>query len=186
MGNFTANRLAIADVVVITPRRFRDARGFFMETYVEPAFRELGIEARFIQDNHSLSEPRGTIRGLHFQRPPRAQAKLVRVVRGAVFDVAVDLRRASPTFGKWCGATLTAGGGEQIFIPRGFAHGFCTLEPDTEVVYKVDDIYAPDADAGLLWSDPALGIAWPVPAAEVLVSDKDAKLPSFAGFQSPF
>jgi dTDP-4-dehydrorhamnose 3,5-epimerase len=186
MGNFTASSLAIPDVLLIKPRKFRDARGFFMETYVESAFAAFGITARFVQDNHSLSEPRGTIRGLHFQRPPHAQAKLVRAVRGSAFDVAVDLRRGSPTFGKWCGAMLTADGGEQIFLPRGFAHGFCTCEPNTEIVYKVDDVYAPDCDAGLVWNDPVLAVEWPVAAAEVLVSDKDARLPGFSSFQSPF
>jgi dTDP-4-dehydrorhamnose 3,5-epimerase len=186
MSNFSSENLSIAGVILVRPRRFADSRGFFMETYKAPDFAELGIDTVFTQDNHSLSTRRGTIRGLHFQTPPRAQAKLVRVVSGSVFDVAVDLRRAGPTYGKWCGATLTAAGGEQLFIPRGFAHGFCTLEDDTEVLYKVDDVYAPANDAGLSWSDPALANQWPVPAADVLTSDKDARLPGLASFASPF
>lgn len=186
MQKFTAQRLSIHEVIVIKPRKFNDSRGFFMETYVEPVFRDLGIDARFIQDNHSFSAARGTIRGLHFQKPPHSQAKLVRVVRGSIFDVAVDLRRASPNYGKWCGATLSAAGGEQIYIPRGFAHGFCTSEPDTEVVYKVDDLYAPECEAGLIWSDPMLAIEWPVATNDILVSDKDGKLPAFANFLSPY
>lgn len=186
MEKFSATRLEIPDVIVIKPRKFNDARGFFMETYVEPVFMKLGVSSRFVQDNHSLSHPRGTIRGLHFQKPPHAQAKLVRAVRGSVFDVAVDLRRASPTFGRWCGATLTAGGGEQIYLPRGFAHGFCTLERDCEVVYKVDDFYAPECDAGLMWNDTDLAISWPIPHREIVVSEKDGRLPAFSGFVSPF
>ena len=186
MQKFTAQRLAIPDVIVIVPRKFKDSRGFFMETYVEPVFHQLGVESRFIQDNHSLSEKRGTVRGLHFQIPPHAQAKLVRVIRGSVYDVAVDLRRASPTYGQWCGAMLTDAGGEQIYIPRGFAHGFCTCEPNTEVVYKVDNVYAPDCDGGLIWSDPTLAINWPVGQEEIAVSDKDAKLVRFNEFNSPF
>ena len=186
MEKFTREPLGIAGVLLIRPRKFNDSRGFFMETWVEPAFEKLGVTARFVQDNHSLSRARGTVRGLHFQAPPRAQAKLVRVVRGSIFDVAVDIRRGSPTFGRWCGATLSAENAEQLFMPAGFAHGFCTLEPDTEVVYKVDAVYAPDLDMGLLWSDPRLAIDWPVPRGDILVSDKDAKQPDFATFESPF
>jgi dTDP-4-dehydrorhamnose 3,5-epimerase len=186
MSNFAAERLSIPDVVLIMARRFADSRGWFMESWKAPAFAELGVAAEFVQDNHSMSARRGTVRGLHFQSPPRAQAKLVRVLRGAIYDVAVDLRRGSPTYGQQCGATLTAAGGEQLFVPRGFAHGFCTLEDETEVAYKVDDVYAPECDGGLLWSDADIGVNWPCPAAEILVSDKDAKLPNFAGFHSPF
>lgn len=178
--------MEIPGVVVIEPQKFADARGFFMETYSAPAFRELGIDGVFVQDNQSLSRRRGTIRGLHFQIAPHAQAKLVRALRGAIFDVAVDLRRGSPTYGKWCATTLTASRGEQLFIPRGFAHGFCTLEPEVEVAYKVDDVYAPDCDRGLVWNDPTLAIDWPFPPDEIVVSEKDAALPGFAGFSSPF
>jgi dTDP-4-dehydrorhamnose 3,5-epimerase len=129
--------LAFPDVLVFRPKRFEDSRGFFSETYNRSAFAKAGADLEFVQDNHSLSKSRGTIRGLHFQMPPFGQAKLVRVVRGAIFDVAVDIRKSSPNFGKWVSATLSADGGEQILIPAGYAHGFCTLEPDTEVLYKV-------------------------------------------------
>lgn len=186
MANFRSRVMTIPGVILIEPRTFADARGFFMETYSAPAFRDLGIDCVFVQDNHSLSTRRGTIRGLHFQAPPHAQAKLVRVLRGSIFDVTVDLRSASPTYGKWCAATLTASGGEQLFVPRGFAHGFCTLRPDVEVAYKVDDVYVPDCDCGLVWNDPALAIVWPLPAQEIVVSEKDAALAGFAGFSSPF
>jgi len=178
--------LDIPGLVLLTPRRFADARGYFVETYNEGAFRAAGIAARFIQDNQSYSARRGTIRGLHFQLPPAAQAKLVRVLQGSVYDVAVDLRVGSPAFGRHDGATLTAAGGEQLFIPRGFAHAFCTLEPDTVVAYKVDDYYAPASDSGLIWDDPTLAIQWPVARADVVLSDKDRKLGRFADFASPF
>jgi dTDP-4-dehydrorhamnose 3,5-epimerase len=185
MAGFTARSLDVPEVRLVSSRRFADARGFFMETYSAPDFFELGIDSVFVQDNHSLSLQKGTVRGLHFQRPPKAQAKLVRVLKGAIFDVAVDLRIGSPTYGRWCGATLTAAGGEQLFVPRGFAHGYCTLESDVEVAYKVDDVYAPDCDAGIFWNDPDLKIEWPV-AGAAAVSEKDAALPSFAGLASPF
>jgi len=185
-GKFTATPQALPGVLLITPRRFGDHRGFFMETYSADAYADFGIDCAFVQDNHSLSAAAGTIRGLHFQRPPHAQAKLVRVVRGSVFDVAVDLRRSSPTYGQWCGATLTAEGGEQYFIPRGFAHAFCTLEPDTEFVYKVDGYYAPESDAGLRFDDPDLAIDWPVDRAGVTVSEKDSSLPFLRDFDTPF
>jgi dTDP-4-dehydrorhamnose 3,5-epimerase len=170
----------------LRPRRFQDARGYFSETYNERTVAEAGIVARFVQDNQSYSAVRGTIRGLHFQLPPAAQAKLVRVLRGSVYDVAVDLRTGSPTYGRWEGATLTAEGGEQLFVPRGFAHGFCTLEPDTAVAYKVDAFYAPASDSGLIWNDAALAIDWPVRRGEAVLSDKDLKLGGFAEFRSPF
>ncbi len=186
MSNFTAERLIIPEIILVRPRKFADSRGWFMETWKAPDFAALGAAVDFVQDNHSMSTKRGTIRGLHFQIPPRAQAKLVRVLRGAVYDVAVDLRRGAATYGKRCGATLTAEGGEQLFIPRGFAHGFCTLNDNTEVVYKVDNVYAPECEAGLFWGDPDLAVDWPIHSSEILVSDKDAKLPEFAGFNSPF
>ncbi|ACK51632.1 dTDP-4-dehydrorhamnose 3,5-epimerase [Methylocella silvestris BL2] len=173
-------------VLVLKPRRFADQRGYFVETYNRRTFAKAGVDAQFVQDNQSFSAKAGTIRGLHFQLPPAAQAKLVRAVRGAIFDVAVDLRAGSPTFGRWIGETLTAGGGEQLLIPRGFAHAFCTLEDDVEVAYKVDDFYAPTCDSGLIWNDPDLKIEWPVEASAAVLSDKDAKLGRFADFVSPF
>lgn len=181
-----AKNLKLPGVILVKPRRFSDARGYFSETYNEKTFRAAGITAHFVQDNQSLSTQRGTIRGLHFQLPPAAQGKLVRVLQGSVYDVAVDLRVGSPTYSRWEGATLTAEGGEQIYVPRGFAHAFCTLEPDTVVAYKVDEFYAPASDSGLIWNDPTLAIEWPVAANEVVLSDKDKKLGRFADFASPF
>lgn len=169
--------LAIPDVKLVVPKRFGDRRGFFSETYNAQALAEAGIKENFVQDNHSLSAEVGTIRGLHFQKPPHAQAKLVRVSRGRVLDIALDLRTGSPTFGKHVAAELSADNWAQLFIPVGFAHAFCTLEPDTEFLYKVTDYYAPDCDGGVLWSDPTLGIEWPVTADKAILSDKDARLP---------
>lgn len=186
MSKFAFEPLAIPAVVLVRPKKFGDARGYFMETWSEAAFAAAGIAAAFVQDNQSLSAARGVVRGLHFQAPPTPQAKLVRVLRGAVFDVAVDLRKGSPSYGRWCAATLTADGAEQLFVPRGFAHGFCTLEPGTEVAYKVDGPYAPDCEGGLAWDDPDLAIAWPIAPEEAQLSGKDAALPGFAGFTSPF
>lgn len=166
--------------------RFGDARGWFMETYSEARARAVGFDVRFVQDNQSFSAQTGTIRGLHFQRPPHAQAKLVRCVRGSIMDYAVDLRRGSPTYGEWVGGKLTAEGGEQLFVPIGFAHGFITLEPDVEVAYKVSDVYAPDCDGGIAWNDPAIGIDWPLPTSGAVLSDKDKALPFLTEFESPF
>ena len=140
----------------------------------------------FVQDNMSLSGPRYTMRGLHFQAPPKTQAKLVSVLQGAVLDVAVDIRRGSPTFGRHVAVTLSAAGGEQVFIPPGFAHGFCTLEPDTMVAYKVSEFYAPEAERGLSWGDPALAIGWPMPHAEAELSERDRHHPPLAAFETPF
>jgi dTDP-4-dehydrorhamnose 3,5-epimerase len=176
----------IPGVLLLKPRYFNDARGYFVETYNLRAARAAGLTADFVQDNQAFSHKRGTVRALHFQVPPRAQAKLVRVLRGSIYDVAVDLRVGSPTYGRWTAATLTAEHGEQVFVPRGFAHGYCTLEADTEVAYKVDDYYAPDCEGGLIWNDPTLAIDWPVAASEAMLSDKDLKLPQFADFVSPF
>jgi dTDP-4-dehydrorhamnose 3,5-epimerase len=181
-----AEPLAIPEVVLFEPRKFEDERGYFMETFRASLLKEAATEISFVQDNQSRSLQPGTIRGLHFQTPPAAQAKLVRVVRGAILDVAVDLRRASPTYGRWVGATLTAERGHSLFVPRGFAHGFCTLEPDTEVAYKCDAYYSPANDAGLNFADPTLAIDWPVSPDKAVVSAKDARLPPFAGFASPF
>jgi dTDP-4-dehydrorhamnose 3,5-epimerase len=178
--------LALPGLILLTPRRFADARGYFVETYNEKTFRAAGITAQFVQDNQSYSARRGTIRGLHFQSPPAAQAKLVRVVHGSVYDVAVDLRVGSPSYGRWAAVTLTADSDQQVLLPRGFAHGFCTLEPDTVLAYKVDAFYSPAHDSGLIWNDPQLAIDWPIAAADLVLSDKDQKLGRFAGFVSPF
>jgi dTDP-4-dehydrorhamnose 3,5-epimerase len=177
--------LTIPDVKVIAPSRFADARGFFSETYSERVFAQAGIDQKFIQDNHSLSVIPGTVRGLHFQTPPLAQDKLVRCVRGAILDVAVDIRRGSPTYGKHVAAEISADNWHQIFVPAGFAHGFCTLVPETEVIYKVSAFYSPEHEKGIAWNDPALAIAWPA-VAGALVSPKDAVLPLLSGFASPF
>jgi dTDP-4-dehydrorhamnose 3,5-epimerase len=168
---------ALADVLMITPKRFGDARGFFSETYSKPAFADAGLVFEFVQDNHSYSAAPGVVRGLHYQLPPAAQDKLVRVVRGAILDVAVDIRRASPTFGRHVTLRLSAEAWNQALVPVGFAHGFCTLEPDTEVLYKVSAPYAPDLERGVLWNDPDLGIDWPVEPAVAVVSDRDRTHP---------
>jgi len=177
---------SILGVLLLKPRYFHDARGFFVETYNARSAHAAGFAAEFVQDNQALSLKSGTVRALHFQVPPRMQAKLVRVLRGSIYDVAVDLRAGSPNYGHWVAATLTAQSGEQILVPRGFAHGYCTLEADTEVAYKVDDYYAPECERGLAWDDPTLAITWPVSAADAVLSDKDRKLPRFADFDSPF
>ena len=176
----TFTRLAIADVVLVQPVRHGDARGYFCETYKKPQFDAFGLDIAFVQDNESLSREVGVVRGLHFQLPPFAQDKLVRVVRGAILDVAVDIRKDSPTFGRHVSAVISAADWNQILVPIGFAHGFCTLEPDTEVIYKVTNYYSAEHDRGLLWNDPALGIDWPVAADKARLSDKDHKHPTFA------
>lgn len=176
----------IADVLLVVPRRFADARGSFVETYNAARFAAAGIATTFVQDNQVHSAAAGTVRGLHFQAPPHTQAKLVRVLKGRIFDVAVDLRAGSATYGRWVSRILTAEGGEQLFVPRGFAHGYCTLTPDTEVAYKVDDVYAPAAEGGIVWDDPGLAIPWPVSADEAVLADRDRELARFAGFASPF
>ncbi|HXP97396.1 MAG TPA: dTDP-4-dehydrorhamnose 3,5-epimerase [Telmatospirillum sp.] len=163
----------IPDVRIVKPRRFGDHRGFFSETFNVKTFAEAGISKPFVQDNHSLSGPKGTIRGLHFQIPPFAQDKLVRVVRGAILDVAVDIRRNSPTYGQSVAVVLSAEEWNQLYIPIGFAHGFCTIEPDTEVIYKVTNFYSAEHDRGLLWNDPDLSIDWPVSGDAAVLSDKD-------------
>lgn len=169
--------LELSGVKLIRPMRHRDSRGYFAEVYRADALAAAGFTQPFVQDNHSLSIEAGTIRGLHFQTPPRAQAKLVRCVRGAIFDVAVDLRAASETFGQHVGIELSAENGVQLLIPEGFAHGFCTLVPNTEVIYKVTDYYSPEFDSGVLWSDPDLKIAWPMAADSATLSSRDAQLP---------
>jgi dTDP-4-dehydrorhamnose 3,5-epimerase len=169
---------------IIHPKVFQDERGFFLESYSEKAFAEKGITARFVQDNHSYSAKKGVLRGLHFQLPPNEQAKLVRVTQGKVWDVIVDLRRQSPTYGKWEGFELSDKNFQILFVPRGFAHAFLTLEDDTEFIYKVDNFYAPESDLGLIWNDPDLAIDWP--AISPILSEKDSKLPKFRDFKSPF
>ena len=164
-------------IKVLRPERHNDARGYFVEAYNREVFASLGIDIPFVQDNQSLSHSKGVVRGLHYQLPPFAQAKLVRVLRGSILDVAVDIRRGSPTFGQHVSVTLTAGEGEQILIPVGFAHGFCTLEPETEILYKVSTRYSPAHDRGILWNDPALVIRWPFGEAEMTLSDKDRRQP---------
>jgi dTDP-4-dehydrorhamnose 3,5-epimerase len=175
----------LVGVSIVIPARHDDHRGFFAETYNQRAYATLGVDATFVQDNHSLSSAQGTVRGLHFQAPPAAQAKLVRCGRGAIFDVAVDIRRGSPTYGRWAGYTLSAENGAQLYIPVGFAHGFATLEPDSEIIYKCSDYYAPETEGALRWDDPDIGIKWPLTSAPVL-SEKDAAAPLLAGFNSPF
>ncbi|MBF9048135.1 dTDP-4-dehydrorhamnose 3,5-epimerase [Rhodobacterales bacterium LSUCC0031] len=171
---------------VITPPRFGDHRGFFAETYSREKLAAHGVTKDFVQDNHSLSAQVGTVRGLHFQAPPRAQAKLVRCGRGVLFDVAVDIRRGSPSYGKWFGIELSFENGKQLLIPAGFAHGFVTRAPDTEIIYKCSDIYAPETEGALAWNDPDLAIDWGLGDTAPLLSAKDAVAGPFAGFDSPF
>ena len=173
-------RFGIAGVLLITPRRFGDHRGWFSETYRVDGWAEAGVSAALVQDNHSFSAPVGTVRGLHCQIGPHAQGKLVRVLRGAIFDVAVDARAGSPTYGQHVGATLSAENNAQFWVPVGFLHGFCTLEPDTEVAYKCSAYYDRGAERGVIWNDPALGIDWPVSAERAVLSDKDQLLPDFS------
>jgi dTDP-4-dehydrorhamnose 3,5-epimerase len=168
---------AVPGVFLITPRRYGDTRGHFAEVYNEFAWSAVGVNCRFIQDNQSLSTFTGTLRGMHFQIPPVAQSKLVRVLQGAIFDVAVDIRAGSATYGKFAAATLSAENGCQLFVPAGFAHGFCTLQPDTEVLYKVDAPYSREHERGLAWNDPAIEIQWPVLADEMKVLDRDQQFP---------
>ena len=178
--------LAIPDVKLIVPKRHGDQRGYFAETWNRKVFREAGIDADFCQDNAAYSAATHILRGLHFQTPPHAQAKLVSVLSGRIFDVAVDIRKSSPTFGRHVSVELSAEEGQALLVPKGFAHGYATLVPDTTVFYKVDAHYAPANDAGILWSDPSLGIKWPVTAQEAILSAKDLKLPTLAAITSPF
>jgi dTDP-4-dehydrorhamnose 3,5-epimerase len=178
--------LALQEVKLLTPKIFRDERGFFSETYNQKALTAAGIDRIFVQDNQSLSRVKGVLRGLHFQIAPHPQGKLVRVTRGAIFDVAVDIRRGSATFGRHVSAILSADNWSQLWVPEGFAHGFCTLEPDTEVIYKVTDFYAPECDRGLAWDDPDLGIAWPLSEAQAILSDKDRRHPRLRDLPAHF
>jgi dTDP-4-dehydrorhamnose 3,5-epimerase len=173
-------RTAIVDVLILEPKVFGDDRGFFMESYNERAFRDtVGRDVRFVQDNHSRSA-QGVLRGLHFQRPPHAQEKLVRVTSGAVFDVAVDMRRSSPTFGRWVGTELSAANRRQMWIPVGFAHGFLVLTPSADVLYKTTDYYAPASEGAVRWDDPTIAVVWPNPGARFQLSEKDRNAASFA------
>ncbi len=171
---------------LIVPKRFGDERGWFAESYNRRRLADDGIDIEFVQDNHSFSAQRGTLRGIHFQAPPCAQAKIVRCLAGAIWDVAVDLRSGSPTYGQWVAATLTAGGGEQLYVPVGFGHGFLTLTDNAEVAYKASDYYAPECDAGVRWDDPDMAIAWPLNGISPILSEKDRQLPLLSGFPSPF
>ncbi len=170
----------LPEVLVFTPKRFGDARGFLSETYNERRWRELGIDLRFVQDNHSHSAQLGTVRGLHYQLLPHAQDKLVRVPRGAILDVAVDIRAGSPTFGRHVSTVISAEAWNQILVPSGFAHGYATLEPDTEVFYKTTDFYAPDFERAIRWNDPAIGIEWGLAQGQAVVSERDAQAPLLA------
>lgn len=173
-------------VLVITPDRFGDHRGFFSESYSKRQLREAGVDVDFVQDNHSLSSTVGTVRGLHFQAPPRAQDKLVRCGKGCLFDVAVDIRKGSPTYGQWYGTELSFENGRQLLVPAGFAHGFVTREPDTEIIYKCSDDYAPETEGALLWNDPDVGIDWGLETDAAILSAKDEIAPTLADLNSPF
>jgi dTDP-4-dehydrorhamnose 3,5-epimerase len=178
--------LKIPDVKIIVPKKHSDARGFFSEAYNKKILADAGISLEFVQDNHSLSSQMGTLRGLHFQAPPFAQDKLVRVIAGRIFDVAVDLRSKSLTFGRWVSAELSAEKWNQILVPAGFAHGICTLEPNTQVIYKATNYYAPQHDLGIRWDDPDLAISWPFTADQLLLSEKDKTQPFFKDVMSGF
>ena len=179
-GKLQIRQLDLEGVFEVLPPRFGDERGFFSETYNGRHLAEAGLSLEFVQDNHSLSAKAGVLRGLHYQLNPHAQDKLLRVVRGAIFDVAVDIRRSSPTFGKWVGLEISADKWNQILVPAGFAHGFVTLEPDTVVVYKVTDTYSPAHDRAIRFDDPAIGIRWPVETGGLVLSDKDRNAPLLA------
>jgi dTDP-4-dehydrorhamnose 3,5-epimerase len=179
-------RAAIPDVLIIRPAKRVDERGFFSETYEAGALRRVGIDIDWVQENHVCSAERGVVRGLHFQAPPAAQAKLIRVVRGAIYDVAVDLRKTSPSYGRHVALELSAENWLQLLAPVGFAHGYCALRAGVEVVYKVSAEHAAEHEGGLNWDDPALGIVWPVAAQEARVSPRDRSWPAFSEFNSPF
>ncbi|HEY4029010.1 MAG TPA: dTDP-4-dehydrorhamnose 3,5-epimerase [Caulobacteraceae bacterium] len=175
--------LAITQVLLITPRRFGDDRGWFSEAYKARELAAAGVNDAFLQDNQAYSAQRGTLRGLHLQVPPEPISKLVRCLKGAIFDVAVDVRAGSPTFGRWVGAELTADNGRQLYCPRGFAHAYVTLQPDTEVFYKCDGYYAPACERGIRWNDPAIGIDWPIDEADIVINDRDRALPLLTDFE---
>lgn len=177
---------AIKDLLVITPARHGDARGFFSESWQRARLEEHGVHADFVQDNHSFSIARGTLRGLHYQAPPHAQAKLVRCGRGCIWDVAVDIREGSITYGHWHAEELSFENGRQLFVPEGFLHGFVTIEPNSEIVYKCTDVYVPDCDRAVRFDDPAIGINWPIDASEMIFSEKDRNAPPLKDAGSPF
>ena len=181
-----AETFDVAGVVAITPDKFGDARGFFSETWNAARFAAAGVDASFVQDNQSLSRDRGVLRGLHCQVGPNAQGKLVRCLKGAIWDVAVDARRSSPTFGQWVGVELSAENWRQLWIPAGFLHGFCTLQPDTEVLYKVTAPYDRAAERGVIWNDPTLALPWPIEGGQAILSDKDTVLPAWADLPELF
>lgn len=178
--------LALPDVKLITGTRVTDRRGYFSECYVRSDFFAAGLTEDFVQDNQSVSYDVGTVRGLHFQSPPFAQAKLVRVLRGRILDIVVDLRRSQQTYGQHLAIELSEASGDQLLVPRGFAHGFCTLEPNSVVFYKVDNVYSPEHDRGVNWADPDLGISWPLEESEAVLSDKDRALPRLRDLQAYF
>ncbi len=180
------DRTDLPGVLVLTPRRFSDARGWFCEVWNREVLAAAGINQDFSQDNHSFSREVGTVRGLHFQAPPDAQAKLVRCGRGRIFDVAVDIRAGSPTYGQWTGVELSADDGRQLLIPEGFLHGFITREPDTEVLYKCSSVYAPASDGAVRFDDPDIGIDWGMPAGRAVLSDKDRAAPLLRDIATPF
>ena len=182
----TIETTPLSGVVVITPDRFGDHRGFFSESYSRRQLADAGIDMTFVQDNHSLSDTVGTVRGLHFQAPPRAQDKLVRCGKGSLFDVAVDIRKGSPTYGQWFGTELSFENGRQLLVPAGFAHGFVTREPGTEIIYKCTDDYAPETEGALIWNDPQIGIDWGITDDAAVLSGKDAVAPNLADLDSPF
>jgi dTDP-4-dehydrorhamnose 3,5-epimerase len=179
-------KTSLEGVFLLTPKRFGDARGFFSESWSRRAMAEHGLDIPWVQDNHSLSVQPGTVRGLHFQSPPHAQAKLVRCGRGALFDVAVDIRRGSPSYGQWVGYELSFENGHQLLIPAGFLHGFATRAPDTEIIYKCSDYYAPECDGAVRFDCPQIGIDWGLGDLEPVLSEKDAAAPGLADFKSPF
>jgi dTDP-4-dehydrorhamnose 3,5-epimerase len=179
--------MAIPDVLLITPTRHGDERGWFSETFRQSVLEEAGFTGGvFVQDNHVRSTQRGVLRGLHFQKPPHAQDKLLRCTLGAIFDVAVDIRRGSPSFGQWVGVELSADNGRQLLVPKGFAHAYCTLTDTCEVLYKVTDYYTPAAEATLVWNDPALAIDWTIPADQITTNARDAAAPLLSDLDSPF
>ncbi len=179
-------RTRLDGVVLLRPRRFSDSRGFFSESWNRRTLAECGIEIDFVQDNHSMSAKAGTVRGLHYQSPPHAQDRLVRCGRGRLFDVAVDIRKGSPNYGQWVGAELSFENGKQLLVPKGFLHGFVTREPDTEILYKCSDYYAPECDGAVRFDDPEIGIDWDIDPAAAILSDKDRTAPLLRDFDSPF
>jgi dTDP-4-dehydrorhamnose 3,5-epimerase len=172
--------LSIDGVIEIIPKKFDDARGYFAETYARRSFHGAGIAQDWVQDNQSFSAEKGVLRGLHFQVSPFAQDKLIRVLRGSIFDVAVDIRRNSPTFGRWVSCVISSADFNQLLVPKGFAHGYVTLEAETEVLYKVSAPYEPSCDRSVNFADPAIGVAWPLPASELILSDRDREAPMLA------